>query len=214
MKKIFVILAWVFVVGMFLYMGMDLASADTPKVPKDTVIKVPGAGKDVIVEVPYTVQRIHEVSPAEGNLRLRGGLSAGIGHADGMRMSYTGGLIGEIGFAGSPWRLQGTFRAGNCNTGEKGMALNSGLAVMHATSKHLRMGLGADLLYCSNIYDAPKEKASERVVGGSLRLELVDGRFSVAATAGGGAATAPIPGGRETKPALYGGLTLSYLWGK
>ncbi len=214
MKRIFVM--------MFVLMMTTVVFADTPPsdgtnevAPKDVVVQLPGAGKDVVINVPYIVEHVHEIPPpTKGNLRLRGGLSTGVMLPGRSELSLTGGLIGEIGHADSLWRLQGTFRAGNCNTGEKGLALNSGLAVMNSVTKNFRMGFGADLLYCSNIYDAPKEQASERIVGGSLRLEFVDGSFSAAASMGVGAATTPIPGSRETRAVLFGGLSFSYLWGK
>ena len=191
------------------------------------VLPVPGPGENitVIVDVPvlkprkaavqrkviYLPTRIVEVQQGSG-LHLRGGLTTEVGAPGRQRASFTGGLIGEIGYADSPWSLQGTFRAGNCKDGN--VAINSGLAAMRSVHKYLRVGLGADLLYCSDVSSHPKEKADERIVGGSLRLEIELSHIVMGGSIGVGAATVPVPGDRETQPALYGGLNVSYLWGR
>ena len=222
MKKTFMLL---------IMMMANTALAETPdgtkykdvtiQVPEDVTIKVPGAGEDQVVEVPYVIQRIHEVAPSTtyvrkgSNLHLRGGLSTGFGFSGRTDPSYTGGLTGQIGYADSTWRLEATFRAGSCKKGWGDVALDSGLALMGNISKNFRAGIGADLLYCSDVSDdLPKEKADERVVGGSFRLALEQGHISVAGSIGVGAATIPIPGDRETKAVLFGGLSVSVLWGK
>ncbi|TSC84895.1 MAG: hypothetical protein G01um101413_279 [Parcubacteria group bacterium Gr01-1014_13] len=184
----------------------------TPEVPKDTVVKVPGVGEDVVVEVPYVVQRIHEFSPTAGNLALRGGFSVGVGFPARTYLSPTAGLIGEIGYADSSWRLHATFRAGSCKKGWGDVAFDSGLAAMRSLGKHFSIGLGTDLLYCTQVLGHPKEQASERIVGGSFHLQFEINHFSVEASAGLGAATYPVPGDRETKLVSYQGLTLSYLF--
>ena len=180
----------------------------------------PGENLTVIVDqqpspalTPVTKNYVTNVT--QQGFSLRGGLTAGVALPGRAKSSFTGGLIGEIGHADSLWRLQGTFRAGNCKNGDsKGVALNSGLAAMGTITENFRAGIGTDLLYCSDVSDHPKEKASKRIVGGSLRLEFVDGRFSVAGSIGMGAATIPTPGDRETKAVLFGGVNVSYLWGK
>jgi len=209
---------------MFVFLMMTSAalaetkSDGTPKVPEDVVITVPGKGEDVVVNVPYIVEQVHELPPTtvirkESNLLLRGGLVTGIGkhaHAD---PALTGGLVGEIGYADSRWRLEASFRAGSCRKGWGDVALDSELAVMGSITKNFRAGIGADLLYCSDVSDHPKEKASERIAGGSLRLAVEQGHFSLTGSVGIGAATTPIPGDRETKAVLFGGLALSVFWG-
>ncbi len=184
-------------------------SDGTPEAPKDVVIKVPGAGEDVVVEVPYVVKRIHEVELAPGNLRLRGGLSIGLGFPARTDPSYTGGLIVQIGYTDSPWVVEPSFRAGKC---KGGVSLDGGLAAMRHVAKYLRMGVGADLLYCSNVSDYSIEKASERVVGGSFHLQFEVSHFSVTAFVGAGAATYPIPEDRKTKLVSYQGLAVSLLF--
>ncbi|MEK7131837.1 MAG: hypothetical protein AAB797_03885 [Patescibacteria group bacterium] len=193
---------------------------------KDTemVLSAPGPGENLTVIVDVPVRTRKAAAPARtyitkqyvtnvqsgSNLHLRGGVSIGLGFPARHDSSFTGGLIGQIGYADSPWVLETTFRAGNC---KKGVALNTGLAAMRNVAKNFRMGVGADLLYCSDVSDHPAEKADERVVGGSFRLQSEQGHFIVAASIGVGAATYPVPGDRKTAAVFYEGLSVSYLWG-
>lgn len=237
MKKILILVLVLVTVGLFLWMATDLAFADSVPMKERTVhvlpgthtFPAPGPGEHltVIVDRPRVAKKdasaqiqviqaptTNVVMMAQDSVSLRGGLITGITFPGHTKSSFTGGLIGEIGPSDAVWRIQGAFRAGNCKgNGEKGVALDSELSAMGTITKNFRAGIGADLLYCSNIYDAPKEKASERIVGGSLRLELVQDRFSVTGSIGVGAATTPIPGDRETRAVLFGGLSASYMWG-
>jgi hypothetical protein len=205
MKKVAFLLVFLMTNVLF----ADTKPDGTPEVPKDVVIELPGAGPDIVEEVPYIVQRVHEFTPNPGNLFLRGGLSIGLGFPARTDPSLTGGLIGQIGYTDSAWVLEASFRGGKC---KGGVALDGGLAAMRHVVKHLRAGVGVDALYCSNVSDYRVEKASERVVGGSFHLQLEFGHLSVTGSVGGGAATFPVPGDRQTKFVSYQGLTIGYLF--
>jgi hypothetical protein len=189
----------------------ETKSDGTSEVPKDVVEELPGAGPDVVINVPYFVR--HKLPPpGAGNLALRGGLSVGTGFPARTDPSYTGGLVGQIGYVDSMWRLEATFRAGSCKKGWGDVALDSGLALMGSISKNFRAGIGADLLFCSDISDHPKEMATERIIGGSLRLQVEEGHLSLSVLAGVGRADHQIPGGREKEVVLYQTLAVSYLF--
>ncbi len=215
MRKIVLILTWTLVVGLFLAMIAELAFADT-KIPDDQVFKVPGEGPDITINVPVSAPAPTTTIIQKGsNLLLRGGVSASAGFPGRSYPSLTDGLIGEIGLSDSSWRLQATLRAGSCKKGWWGdLALDSGLAVMRNLNKHVRAGIGADLMYCAAMQTHPQEDAGERVVGGSLLINIdVTRHLVVGASVGLGAATIPTPGNRDTQPTFYGGLNISHLWG-
>ncbi len=207
-------------------MGANNAFAQVVHVPVggegtyEQDIPAPGPGEvlTIVVDVPVPKPR-KDVAPLVNktyvtvqkgsNLHLRGGISLGFGIPARPEPSFTAGLVGEVGYAGSPWILEATFRAGNC---KEGVALNSGLAAMRSVAKNFRMGVGADLMYCSDVSDHPAEVADERIVGGSVRLQLQQEHFVFGASVGLGAATFPIPGDRKTDPVVYAGLSMSLLF--
>ncbi len=167
---------------------------------------------DKVIESPIDITDL-PATPARGSkFHLRGGLSTGgVGGTDHSKPSFSGGLIGEI--STNSLSLQGTFRAGNCLSG-RGLGLNSGLALLGRVQKKVRAGLGADLLYCSDVFNTPKEKASERIVGGSFLLDVeIANHFVVGGSIGIGVATVPVLGGLSHTPVLYGGISIAYLWG-
>lgn len=177
----------------------------------------PGENLTVVVDVEeaepdkkisYTPTNIYYPAK-ESRYHVRGGVGTGIMFPGRGTPSFTGGLSGEL--YTSSVAVEGTFQVGNC---QSGIALNSGLAVLGIVNKHLRAGVGADLLYCSNVSSDPKEKAKERVVGGSFRVELVYGHVVVGGLVGMGAITYQVPESRETDPSLYGGVNIAYRWGK
>lgn len=185
------------------------------KVPNDVTVQVLGAGKDEVVEVPFVVQRIHEVDPAHvtvqkgSNLHLRGGVSLGFDYSAHAGSSYTAGLIGEGGYSDSPWVLEVTSRAGKC---EEGVAVDMGMAAMVKAVSHLRLGVGADMKYCADVSDHPEETVDERIVGGSFRTQFEVEHIVVSAWIGIGAVTYPVPGDRKTVVDSYGGLSISLLF--
>lgn len=224
-----------FAVGVVLILLARTATADdTVHIPVSTdpadqqyVLPAPGPGENLTVVVEVPVDDTHKVVETPTyvtnlgdttvvhkgtSVRLRGGLTTGMMIMGGLiNPSVTAGLIGEIGHKKSAWSLQGAFRAGMC---EDGVALDSSLAAMGRMSKNLRAGLGADLLYCSDVSSHPKEMAKTRLVGGSFRLEVNVGPFAFTGSIGAGAFTMPIPEDRITQATVYGGATLSYMWGK
>jgi hypothetical protein len=187
----------------------------TTEVQKDIKIPVPGLKEDVVVEVPYIVEEVREVTLPKSNVthhygnsfQLRGGLTVGAGFPARKDPSLTVGLTGQVGKTDSPWALQADFRAGNC---KGGLALNSGLGVTRLVRRHFRAGLGADLLYCSDVNSHPKEMATERIVGGSLRLQVEEGHLSLSVLAGVGRADHQIPDGRAKEVVLYQELAVAY----
>jgi len=176
---------------------------------EDLMVIVDRPAKKVAPAVTNVIEQYTTVVHKGNNLHLRGGVSLGFGFPARPEPSFTAGLVGEVGYAESEWVLEATFRAGNC---KKGMALDSGLAAMRSVAKNFRVGVGADLLYCSDVSDHPKEVADERIVGGSVQLQLQQDHFLFGASVGLGAATFPIPGGRKTDPVVYGGLSMSLLF--
>lgn len=160
----------------------------------DEVVAPPASTPPVVnVKNVTVVSRLH----------LRGGFTVGT-----FLDEFNAGLTGEIGT--SALRVQGTFRVGNY---KDGVALNGGLAAM-VVDKHFQSGLGVDLLYGSDLSRRAGETAKERLVGLSLHLGLIYGHVVVDGFVGLGSVTTQIPNGRQTQPGVYGGLSLSYLWGK
>ncbi len=200
---------------------------DSPDDQKsDLPTPCPGETLTVEVDVPVKKDADHTVSFSPttitdytyvqkgSNLALRGGVSTGITFPGHPSTSFVGGLVGEVGYKDSMWRLQvaigaGTFQGSSHHT--DGVAVNSGLAVMASVAKHLRIGPAVDLLYGSDIASHPEEMANERLVGTSFRAELHQGYFSVTATVGAGVDTMSIPGGRKTNTVPYAGLSFT-LW--
>ncbi len=213
MKKIFVV--WFFLMA---------NTAFAQEAPKNNIVRVvsppggvtqtfpappPGEDFTVVVDLPPSGAS-KSVAGRRGGFFLRGGIGTGIMFPGSDKLSLSGGLIGEVGHAKSLWALDATFRVGNC---EGGLAINSGLAVMRTVAGNFRVGVGGDLLYCSNVSDHTKEVAIERVVGGSFHLGYAQNHLVLGASVGVGARTIPIPGDRETAGVLYGGFSISYLWG-
>jgi hypothetical protein len=183
-------------------------------------LAAPGPGENLTVIVKEPEKQVDPPAPAPitnvtnvvkvvSRLHLRGGFTAGMMAMTEEKETFNAGLIGEIGT--SALRVQGTFRVGDY---KDGVSLNGGLAAM-VVDKHFRSGLGVDLLYESDLLNLSGEVAKERLVGLSLHLGyIVHSHLVVDGFLGAGVVTTQIPNGRQTQPAVYGGLSLSYLWGR
>ena len=171
----------------------------------------------VVETTPTYVSEINTTNIRNGgSVYLRGGASIGLMSVVGRVESPTSifGLVGELAKSRySMWRLQATLRAGNC--ADERVAINADMALMGVVgdvSRYLRAGIAADLLVCGDLASHPMEVASERLIGSSLRVQYERHHVSLTASLGLGADTVSVPGDRETRGVLYGGLTVS-LWG-
>lgn len=169
----------------------------------------------IITTTPTTITNLGDTIVNEGgNVDMRFGLNLGgmfPGHPSAVA---SGGLNFEIGHTDSMWRLQAALGAGNCQGSSHngdGVAINSGIGLMYSVAKHLRVGPGVDLLYCSDVSSHPMEKANERLVGTSFRAELTKGYFSFNLSVGLGVDTVPVPGDRTYSLVPYA-MTNIVLW--
>lgn len=200
----------------------------TIQVPKDVTVEVIGDGPDEVIEVPYVVQRIHEVDPAPTNVTnkyvtnniVQGSSSFLVRSGVGVR-TFQGsparsfaqmvGLVGEVGYSDLPWRLQGRFDVGRCQ--KDNIAIGGSLALMYLLGdSHVSVGLGADLLYCTDT-DDPKEVNKKRFVGGSARVgyEIGD-HLLLEGYLGSAQETTPVVGGLDSRVGLNGGVGVSILF--
>lgn len=188
---------------------------EAPKDKNTEEVVVENQEADKVIESPIDISDLRTTTSVRRNkFHVRGGLSTGgVTGTDHSKPSFSGGLIGEV-YVNSV-SLQGTFRAGNCLSGNGGLALNSGLALLGRVQKKVRAGVSADLLYCSDVFNNTlKEKPSERIVGGSLLLDVeLANHLVVGASVGIGGATIPVLGGLSHTPVLYGGINVAYFWG-
>lgn len=120
------------------------------------------------------------------------------------------GVVGQMGFYNDHLRLQGRFDVGKCRYDN--VAIGGSLALMTSVSTRWWLGIGADLLYCSDTNAHPKEQAAQRFVGGSARVAYEIGHFVFGGYVGISELTEPIPGGRTNKSVGVGGFSLSYLF--
>lgn len=189
------------------------------KVPNDVEVQVLGAGEDKIIEVPFVVQRIHDVDLAPAHVtnvtHVQQGsnflVRSGLGITSYAR-SLMVGVVGEIGYSDSSWRLQGQFNAGKCQNDT--IAIGGSMALMYLLgSSHVRVGVGADLLYCTDTSAHPNEVNRQRFVGGSARIGyefahhlLLEGYL------GSAVATTPVVGGLDNRVTIDGGVGFSVLF--
>ena len=176
---------------------------------QDVTVVVPGLGHDETINVPIPVVTVHKVS----RLSIRGGFSLGSVFAGRAEPTIMGGLVGEIGYTASPWRLQGRFNGGVFH---KDLALSGGVAVMRRLGRSLRAGLGADILAHMDLMSHPGEGAAERFVGGSARFAYSTNSVLLEWSVGLAFQTHQVPGYRETDdmPIIVGGASASYMFGK
>lgn len=209
--------------------AQEAPKTKTVKIPlaadgKDQTIPLaaPGPGEilnivvDVPVSKPHKAKTLTPTVVKGSNLHMRGGVGTSLFLLTKPTGVFVGGLVGEIGSGNSDWRLTSAFSVGRCQGNIDGhLAVSAGLAVMGNVAKGLRLGVGADLLYCSNVSDYHKERARERLVGGSFRIQKeLSQHVVLTASMGVGGAVVPIPGGMETHLVFYTELGISYLWGK
>ena len=194
---------------------------------KDTevVLSAPGQGENltVIVDVPVRTRKrkistsvTHITNVHKGsNLRMRGGVSTSVlvagADAD---MTALLGLVGEIGYTDSPWRLMSRFDLGRCQ--DSNTAIGGSLSVLHRLDSGVWGGFGVDLLYCTDTGARYEERGKERVVGGSVRFayeeEYRHSSVLVEFLLGLGQKTVPIPGGRAHNLVGNAGVSFSYLF--
>jgi hypothetical protein len=194
---------------------------------KDTemVLSAPGQGENltVIVDVPVRTRK-SEVSAhvtnitnvhKGSNLRMRGGVSVGVLFAGAeASMTATVGLVGEVGYTDSPWRMVSRFDLGRCQ--DNNTAIGGSLSALHRLDSGFWGGFGADLSYCVDVGARYKERGKERLVGGSARFayeeEYRHSSVVVEFSLGLGQKTFPIPGGRAHGMVGNAGLLFSYLF--
>lgn len=196
---------------------------------KDTemVLTSPGPGENltVIVEVPVRTRkpatRVTNITHmhAGSNLRLRGGVGMGVLMSSPAEMvdadmTVLVGLIGEVGYTDSPWRFHSRFNLGKCQDGN--MAVGGDLAALLRLSGGLFGGAGANMLYCADTDERPRELGKKRLVGGSIRFAYEEEyRYSsviVELSLGLESETAPVPGGRKHEWLGAAGLSVLYLF--
>lgn len=198
---------------------------------KDTemVLTAPGHGENltVIVDVPIpapkprkavapvvnTITNVHEGS----NLQLRWGVGMNIlmlvGAAPELT-AVTGGLVGEIGYSDSPWRLQGRANLGKCQ--DNYLAVGGELAALRRLTKRFWAGGAGAVLYCVDTDAHPRELGKRRLVGAAVKMayeeEYAYSAVAVELSLGVDVETVPVPGDRDNDKAAHGGLSVSYLF--
>lgn len=192
---------------------------------KDVTIEVVGEGPDEVIEIPYVVQRVHEVKPAaagtvvvkedKSDTSLRGGVGYGYTYLLG---NDSGGMVltdmvGQIGFRSSPWRVRA--RAGFGKGRYETLAVAGSLATMYyAVPETLAVGVGFDLLGTINKNSHPRETWNEQFYGPSVRIAVEGAGLSLEGFVSFGVRGTRAPGDTPEEYATVTGFKLFYLWGK
>ena len=193
----------------------------TVQVPEDVTVEVLGEGPDQVVEIPFIVKRIHEVEPTPAHI-------TDVTHVEGNNFLVRSGIgirtfqdqatksvaqmiavLGELGYAHSPWRLQGGFDAGKCSNDTT--AIGGSMALVYLLGQ-ARVGLGADLLYCTDTDAQPDEVNTKRFISGFVSVGYQYGHFLMEAYAGNAVRTTPVRGGLDNERVGIGGLTFSVMF--
>mgnify|MGYP001566210462 CR=1 FL=1 len=208
----------------------DKGGAVVEDVRKDVVVEVLGEGEDQVIEIPYVVQRIHEVDPEprlvvvedKSDTSLRGGVGFSYAYLLGNKlgnqsggMAMTADLVGEIGFKSSPWRVRA--RVGVGEGSYDTIAAVGSLAIMcYAVpgTKTMAVGVGLDLLGTINKDSHPRETWNERFYGPSVRVSAEKAGMLVDISVSYGVRGTRAPGDTPEEYAMVGGASISYLWGK
>lgn len=193
---------------------------------KDTemVLSSPGEGKTltVIVDVPVrkkpaTVTNITHVRTGGSNLQLRWGVGMNILMLLGAvpeLTAVTGGLVGEIGYSDSPWRLQGRANLGKCQ--DNYLAVGGELAALRRLTKRFWVGGGGAVLYCADTDAHPRELGKKRLIGAAAKMvyeeKYTHSAVAVELSLGLDIETVPVPGSRDNDMAGNIGLSVSYLF--
>lgn len=193
---------------------------------KDVTIEVVGEGPDEVIEIPYVVQRVHEVKPAaagtvvvkedKSDTSLRGGVGYGyaflLGNENGS-MALTIDLVGQIGFRSSPWRVRA--RAGFGDGRYDTLSVAGSVATLYyAVPETLAVGVGFNLLGTINKNSHPRETWNEQFYGPSVRVVVERAWLSLEVFVSFGVHGTRAPGDTPEEYATVTGFNLSYLWGR
>lgn len=183
---------------------------------KPIVLPAPKAGENlnVIVEVPVPTAVKTTPVPvlAKSNISLRGGIGFSY-FTDTEGVAWTGDLVGQIGFRSSPWRVRARLGFGEARYNTR--AVSGSLALMRripSTDWHL--GVSVDGLATINENTHPRETVKEGFGGVSGRLAYEQGNFLLEGFVSWGEHGTRAAGDTPEELGFFGGVTLTYMWGR
>lgn len=195
-------------------------TAGTSEVPEDITVDVVGAGPDEVVEVPYLVEKEVELDNSNITNVTQEGNSFLVRSGVGVRTFQTNAsavlaklieLDGEVGYGDSPWRVSGAIGAGPGGNGT--VAIGGNLVLAYLFQPKLRLGIGTDVMYFTDVTDVrPKEASKLRYIGGAARFGVAIGRLQLEAYLGLAVSSIPVVGGIDNHFGGYGGVSAAVLF--